>query len=85
MHLYVSVMLKHHTEGLTYYLQIRDDFCILLALPSSDKKLMDPHQTQSLQTGFIDYLTDKGAAGIMNVPIPGGNEVCNSISWSLLM
>lgn len=48
---------------------------MLLALPSSDSKLMDTHQTSSLQTGFIDYLRDKGAAGIINVPKPGEHEV----------
>lgn len=54
---------------------MKDDFCILLALPSSDSKLLDVHQTQYLQTGFIDYLKDKGAAGIINVAKPGGQEV----------
>lgn len=54
---------------------MKDDFCILLALPSRDGKLLDPHQTSSLQAGFIDYLKEKGAAGIINVPKPGGHEV----------
>ena len=60
------------------FLQMKDDFCILLALPSTDSKLLDPHQTQCLQTGFIDYLKGKGAAGIINVPKPGGHEVSQS-------
>lgn len=48
---------------------------MLLALPSSDGKLMDTHQTACLQTGFIDYLREKDAAGIINVPKRGGTEV----------
>jgi len=54
---------------------MKDDFCLLLALPSADSKLMDTHQTSCLQTGFIDYLSEKGAAGIINVPKPGEHEV----------
>lgn len=65
---------------------MKDDFCILLALPSSDNNLLDEHQTNCLQTGFIDYLKEKGAAGIINVPKPGGSsEVSNSADLSVLI
>lgn len=64
---------------------MKDDFCMLLALPSSDTKLMDTHQTSSLQSGFIDYLREKGAAGIINVPKPGEHEVAYLPSYNMTL
>lgn len=33
-------------------------------------------QTQVLKSAFINYLKAKLAAGIINVPNPGSNQVC---------
>lgn len=72
---YISLSQRPLFILLVVFTQIKDDYCILVALPSSDSKLLDSHQTSCLQTGFIDYLSEKGAAGIINVPKPGGHEV----------
>ena len=56
--------------------QVENDYCLLLALPCGRDQEDVLSQTQALKTGFITYLQAKQAAGIINVPNPGSNQVC---------
>uniref|UniRef100_A0A4W4G1G8 SPOC domain-containing protein n=1 Tax=Electrophorus electricus TaxID=8005 RepID=A0A4W4G1G8_ELEEL len=51
------------------------DYCLLLALPCGLDQDDVLNQTHALKTGFITYLQAKQAAGIINVPNPGSNQV----------
>ena len=44
------------------------EHCLLLALPCGRDPLDVHSQTRALRTGFISYLQQKQAAGIINVP-----------------
>jgi len=46
-----------------------------LALPCGLDQEDVHNQTHALKTGFITYLQAKQAAGIINVPNPGSNQV----------
>ena len=52
------------------------DYCLLLALPCGRDQEDVLNQTHALKGGFITYLQAKLAAGIINVPNPGSNQVC---------
>ena len=51
------------------------DYCLLLALPCGREQEDVVSQTESLKAAFITYLQAKQAAGIINVPNPGSNQV----------
>lgn len=56
-------------------LQGDSDFCLLLALPCGRDQDDVINQTQALKAAFINYLQAKLAAGIINIPNPGSNQV----------
>lgn len=56
-------------------LQGDSDFCLLLALPCGRDQDDVLSQTQALKAAFINYLQAKLAAGIINIPNPGSNQV----------
>uniref|UniRef100_A0A3P8T436 Msx2-interacting protein n=1 Tax=Amphiprion percula TaxID=161767 RepID=A0A3P8T436_AMPPE len=51
------------------------DYCLLLALPCGRDQDDVLNQTQALKAAFINYLQTKLAAGIINIPNPGSNQV----------
>lgn len=51
------------------------EFCLLLALPCGRDQDDVLNQTQALKAAFINYLQTKLAAGIINIPNPGSNQV----------
>lgn len=55
--------------------QVESDYCLLLALPCGRDQEDVVNQTESLKAAFISYLQAKQAAGIINVPNPGSNQV----------
>lgn len=55
--------------------QGESDFCLLLAMPCGLDQEDVLNQTQALKSAFINYLQAKLAAGIINVPNPGSNQV----------
>lgn len=57
-----------------------NDYCLLLALPCGRDQEDVLDQTQALTSGFITYLQAKQAAGIINVPNPGSNQVCGHLN-----
>lgn len=56
-------------------MQVESDYCLLLALPCGRDQEDVVSQTESLKAAFISYLQAKQAAGIINVPNPGSNQV----------
>lgn len=54
---------------------MESDYCLLLALPCGRDQEDVVNQTESLKAAFISYLQAKQAAGIINVPNPGSNQV----------
>lgn len=56
-------------------LQGDSDYCLLLALPCGRDQDDVLKQTQALKNAFINYLQKKLAAGIINIPNPGSNQV----------
>lgn len=56
-------------------LQGDSDYCLLLALPCGRDQDDVLNQTQALKAAFINYLQTKLAAGIINIPNPGSNQV----------
>ena len=57
------------------YFQSDGDYCMLLALPCGRDHVDVMQQTKALSTGFIQYLQQKQAAGIVNVPDPDTKQV----------
>lgn len=55
--------------------QVESEYCLLLALPCGRDQEDVVSQTESLKAAFITYLQAKQAAGIINVPNPGSNQV----------
>ena len=51
------------------------DFSMLVAVPCGNSHVEILQQTQNMRTGFISYLQQKQAAGIVNVPTPGSTTV----------
>lgn len=64
--------------------QVENDYCLLLALPCGRDQEDVLGQTQALKSGFITYLQAKQAAGIINVPNPGSNQVCGHFIYFTL-
>lgn len=58
------------------YFQMNMEHCMLLALPCGRDHLDVLQQSKNLQTGFITYLQQKQAAGIVNIAAPGSQQVC---------
>jgi len=61
-------------EGVDKRIQNQKEHCLLLALPCGRDPLDVHAQTRSLKTGFIIYLQQKQAAGIINVPNPATKQ-----------
>lgn len=55
---------------------------MLLALPCGRDHLDVLQQSNNLQNGFITYLQQKQAAGIVNIAAPGSQQVCNEVYFS---
>lgn len=51
------------------------EHCMLLALPCGRDQHELFQQGRNLDTGFIQYLQQKQAAGIVNVSSPGSQQV----------
>ncbi len=47
-----------------------NEHCILIAVPYGSNSLEQMTQTSYLRNGFINYLLEKRAAGIVNVTVP---------------
>lgn len=64
---------------------MESDYCLLLALPCGRDQEDVVSQTESLKAAFITYLQAKQAAGIINVPNPGSNQVSPmpSVPWCM--
>lgn len=56
-------------------LQTDNEHCMLLALPCGRDEVDVLQQSKNLQTGFIMYLQQKQAAGIVNIAAPGSQQV----------
>ena len=56
-------------------LQNADEFSMLLALPCGHDHVDIIAHSKTLEIGFISYLQQKQAAGIVNVPLPGSPQV----------
>lgn len=54
--------------------QTDNEHCMLLALPCGHDHLDVLQQSTNLQTGFITYMQQKQAAGIVNIPAPGSEQ-----------
>ncbi|XP_041702338.1 msx2-interacting protein isoform X2 [Coregonus clupeaformis] len=61
-------------EGVARRMMVESDYCLLLALPCGRDQEDVLSQTLLLKGGFITYLQQKQAAGIINVPNPGSNQ-----------
>ena len=57
---------------------------MLLAVPCARDPVEVMTQGHNLRTGFINYLQQKHAAGIVNIQEPGSNQVCAVSYWSLI-
>ncbi|BFZ23307.1 hypothetical protein BsWGS_26345 [Bradybaena similaris] len=62
-------------EGVTKRMQCEDHYCILIAVACGRDQIDINQQTRALNEGFITYLLSKQAAGIVNVPLPGSEQV----------
>ena len=62
-----------------FFFQSNEDHCLLLALPCGRDPLDVHKQTRALKSGFINYLQQKQAAGIINVARPGSTQV--NVPW----
>ncbi|GAB5574590.1 msx2-interacting protein isoform X1 [Prionailurus iriomotensis] len=65
-------------EGVARRMTVETDYCLLLALPCGRDQEDVVSQTESLKAAFITYLQAKQAAGIINVPNPGSNQVSSA-------
>ncbi|KAJ8681143.1 hypothetical protein QAD02_016930 [Eretmocerus hayati] len=61
-------------EGVARKMQIDNEHCMLLALPCGRDHLDVLQQSKNLQSGFITYLQQKQAAGIVNIAAPGSQQ-----------
>ncbi|XP_011882782.1 PREDICTED: protein split ends isoform X3 [Vollenhovia emeryi] len=61
-------------EGVARKMQTEDEHCMLLALPCGRDEEDVMRQSKNLQTGFIMYLQQKQAAGIVNIAAPGSQQ-----------
>ncbi|XP_046808400.1 protein split ends isoform X1 [Lucilia cuprina] len=61
-------------EGVAKKMQFENEHCMLLALPCGRDHADVLQQSRNLQSGFITYLQQKMAAGIVNIPMPGSEQ-----------
>ncbi|XP_052759600.1 msx2-interacting protein-like isoform X2 [Mya arenaria] len=61
-------------EGVEKRMQLEKDYCMMLALPCGRDHTDIYQQTRAMSTGFIQYLQQKQAAGIVNVADPGSQQ-----------
>uniref|UniRef100_T1J4C3 Msx2-interacting protein n=1 Tax=Strigamia maritima TaxID=126957 RepID=T1J4C3_STRMM len=61
-------------EGVARRMQMEGEHCMLLALPCGRDHMDVLQQSNNLRNGFITYLQQKQAAGIVNVAIPGSQQ-----------
>lgn len=52
-----------------------NEHCILIALPYGTNNFEQVTQANYLRNGFISYLQEKRAAGIINVTVPEAQQV----------
>lgn len=57
-----------------FNLQTDNEHCMLLALPCGRDHIDVLQQSTNLSSGFITYLQQKQAAGIVNIPAPGSEQ-----------
>ncbi|XP_070152806.1 protein split ends isoform X3 [Polyergus mexicanus] len=61
-------------DGVARKMQTDNEHCMLLALPCGRDEVDVLQQSKNLQTGFIMYLQQKQAAGIVNIAAPGSQQ-----------
>ncbi|XP_063915832.1 protein split ends-like isoform X3 [Zophobas morio] len=61
-------------EGVARKMQMENEHCMLLALPCGHDHVDVLKQSTNLTSGFITYLQQKQAAGIVNVAAPGTTQ-----------
>ncbi|XP_044596917.1 protein split ends isoform X1 [Cotesia glomerata] len=61
-------------DGVARKMQTDNEHCMLLALPCGRDQMDVLQQSKNLQTGFITYLQQKQAAGIVNIAAPGSQQ-----------
>ncbi|XP_034950926.1 protein split ends isoform X2 [Chelonus insularis] len=61
-------------DGVARKMQTDNEHCMLLALPCGRDHMDVLQQSKNLQTGFITYLQQKQAAGIVNIAAPGSQQ-----------
>nr|CAH7714446.1 unnamed protein product [Callosobruchus chinensis] len=61
-------------EGVARKMQMENEHCMLLALPCGHDHMDVLKQSRNLTSGFITYLQQKQAAGIINVAAPGTTQ-----------
>ncbi|KAK2190920.1 hypothetical protein NP493_65g07031 [Ridgeia piscesae] len=61
-------------DGVSRRMQNADEFSMLLALPCGHDHVDIIAHSKTLEIGFISYLQQKQAAGIVNVPVPGSPQ-----------
>lgn len=72
----VTISIINNNNRYIWIFQTKAEHCILMALPYGRSQFEFMQQQLSLETGFIKYLgEDKKAAGIVNVPVPGSQQV----------
>lgn len=64
---------------------MRDEHCILLAMPCGRDHMDVLQQSNNLRNGFINYLTSKQAAGIVNATAPNSQQVSQIDDAALLV
>lgn len=68
-------------EGVARKMQMEKEHCMLLALPCGHDHMDVLKQSTNLTYGFITYLQQKQAAGIINVAAPGTTHPVSLITF----
>lgn len=71
----VLFLLRNLFSYTNFLLQSDNEHCMLLALPCGRDHMDVLQQSNNLQSGFITYLQQKQAAGIINIAGPGSQQV----------
>ena len=71
---------QQQLEGVARKIQMEQEHCILLALPCGRDAMDVLQQSNNLRQGFITYLQLKQAAGIVNIAIPGSQQVTSTLT-----
>ncbi|KAF0765942.1 msx2-interacting protein-like isoform X1 [Aphis craccivora] len=61
-------------DGVSRKMQIEDECCVLIAVPIGMSEEEWNQQSCTLHNGFITYLQQKQAAGIINITAPGSTQ-----------